>query len=913
MMKRPVRALTILTAVCLSSILGLAFAPLKAGAGATTSLNKSPWKVAMQPDVKESGEQISGPGYAADSWLPAQVPGTAFGAYVIAGVEKEPSYGENANQVDQGKYYKNYWYRTEFIVPAEYFQGGRVWLNLDGVHRDADVYVNGTKVGSMKGFLQRGRYDVTALVHRDGENVLAVLAYHMVLLDGKNTGNSAAPAILCSRGWDWMPKVPGLNTGIYKDVYLTHTEEVSLLDPWIRSDLPKLTRADLSVQVEVANASSLSVVGELAGEINPGKIPFAKTVTLKPRETQTITLNVANTPSLRVINPKLWWPNGYGEPNLYTAHLEFRAGGKVSDQKDVSFGIKKYSYVTENQVLHFYINGVRLFLKGGSWGAPEFMLRNRAASDYDTRVRFHKEQNFNTIRNWMGAVPDEAFYQACDRYGILIWDEFWTASRGGNPADLDIYFANSIEKIKQVRNHPSIALWCCQNEGTPLPELTDPLREIVRVHDGDDRKYIPNSARGDDRIGGSKNDNNLSGSGPWYALDLTNYFTGVMTKRGVEQPYGLRSELGMATFTSFDSFKKFMPKENWWPRNHMWAKHYFSGGGKPDIYVHQIGERYGEAADIEDFCRKAQLLNLEAMKAMFEGWLDHSDRDSSGLIIWMSHPAYPVFVWQTYDYYYDTTGAYWGSKTACEPVHIYWNIHDDRIRVVNTTGKTMNNLKADLWIYNQDGKEKAHQTSPVNAAFDAVVDCFKLAAPANLSPTHFLKLRLTDAADSTGSPQAGQVVSENFYWRGTKTLDYFGLSSLKPVKLAVTAPTSEVMAGGMIRMTVEITNPANSSTVAFSIRPKPVIPSTGGQVLPVFMNDGYFSLVPGETKRITMDYNPASAGGETPKLVVECWNNFPHPTPVKPAPLPPEPIKKQPVPETKKTETGPDKPASTNV
>ena len=266
------------------------------------------------------------------------------------------------------------------------------------------------------------------------------------------------------------------------------------------------------------------------------------------------------------------------------------------------------------------------------------------------------------------------------------------------------------------------------------------------------------------------------------------------------------------------------------------------------------------------------------MKAMYEGWLDHSDKDSSGIIIWISHPAYPAFVWQTYDYYYDTSGAYWGAKTACEPVHIYWNCSNDRIRVVNTTGKTVENLKADLWIYNMDGREKGHQTAKINSPYNEVADCFKLASPTGLSPTHFLKLRLTDSS--------GGVVSENFYWRGTTPLDYFGLSDLKPVTLAVTVPTSEVPVHGMARLSLDIANPAHSGAVALAIRPKLVKSGNGDQVLPVFMNDGYFSLVPGETKHITIEYNPANADGKTPKVEVECWNNVPHPTPVKPGPMP---------------------------
>jgi hypothetical protein len=858
---------------------------LAAGVGEKVSLNNSPWKLAPQGDVKEAGEQLSIPGYVDYKWLTAHVPGTAFGDYVLAGLEPDPSFGENvwklAGKVERKKYDQNFWYRTEFTVPAEYFQSGRIWLNLDGVHRDGDIYVNGTKAGTMLGFFQRGRFDVTNLVKKAGKNTLAVLAHIMEVpqakgTDGKWNFNVSSPSLLCSRGWDWMPRVPGLNTGIYKDVYLTHTEEISILDPWIRSDLPKPTEANLSIQTELKNSSASTVSGELVGEIDPGGIVFSKSVTVKPNETQTVVLNAADTSALRVTNPKLWWPNGYGDQNLYACHLEFHAGGIVSDQKTVTFGIKKYSYEVKNDILYFYINGTRLFLKGGSWGLPEYLMRNRTSADYDIRVRLHQEQNFNIIRNWMGSVPDEAFYAACDKYGIMVWDELWLNSHDGDPGDIPVYLANVVEKVKQFRNHPSIAFWVAENEGTPVPAVNEPLAAIIKKYDGDDRQYQPCS-----------NSGNLSGSGPWTNFDPPVYFRGTFSFPGIEkppgkkEPYGMRSELGTAAFTSFDSFKKFMPKESWWPRNQTWDRHYFGPKARnafPDNYQTKLGEHYGEPSDIEDFCRKAQLLNLETMKAMFEGWLDRSDKTAAGLIIWMSHPAYPCFVWQTYDYYYDTTGAYWGAKNACEPVHIFWNCNDNRIRVVNTTRQNVDNLKADLWIYNMDGTEKVHQTAAINATCNAVADCFKLAAPADLSPTHFIKLRLTDAA--------GKVVSENFYWRGTTPLDYFGLSSLKPVKLVVTNPTTEVVADGMAKMAMDITNPANSGTVAFAIRPKLVKPGTGEQVLPVFMSDGYFSLMPGDTKHITVGYNPANVGGEKPELELECWNNFPHPIPTKPASLP---------------------------
>ena len=255
------------------------------------------------------------------------------------------------------------------------------------------------------------------------------------------------------------------------------------------------------------------------------------------------------------------------------------------------------------------------------------------------------------------------------------------------------------------------------------------------------------------------------------------------------------------------------------------------------------------------------------MKAMYEGWLDHSSSDASGILIWMSQSAYPSFVWQTYDYYYDTTGAYWGARNACEPVHIYWNQSDDRIRVVNTSGKNAPNLTAEAWLYNLDGTQRYHRSVAVSSQRDVVADCFSLVYPAGLSATHFIKLRLKNSV--------GNTVSENFYWRGTTPLDYTALNDVKPVPLAVVSQEAHksARASGPETMTATITNPVGSGVVAFGIRPKLVKSGTQEQVLPVFMSAGYFSLLPGETKRLTIQFAPADAGPGMPNLVVECWNN----------------------------------------
>ena len=843
---------------------GLLSQPAQAVEHTATSLD-SAWQIAPEQEVKAKGEELSAAGFEPSGWIKATVPGTVFGSYVLAGMEPEPTYGDNIYKSDFKKYDRNFWYRSGFIVPSSYGTG-HVWLNFDGVNRDADVFLNGRKLGSMHGFVQRGRFDVTEICHRGGKNVVAVLDYFPPQKPPSTRPttpyspvqfhdvNYSSPSFICSRGWDWMPPVPGLNMGIYKDVYLTNTGDVSVVDPWIRTEVPSQSEGDISIQTELTNHSSIAVQGELVGVINPGNMTFHKAVALQPNATRTLKLGANDTPELKIQNPKLWWPNGYGDPTLYTCHLEFRVGSEISDAKDITFGIKQYTYDTDNDIMHFHINGVRIFPKGGSWGMAEFMLRCNA-KDYDTKVRFHKEENFNIIRNWMGMTTDQAFYDACDKYGIMVWDEFWLNSSGGRPGDLNIYQANVIEKIKQVRNHPSIVFWAADNEASPSPDISKPIAQAIKTYDGDDRRYSPNSRSG-----------SLSGSGPWGNLEPKKYFIGVPTGGGSKQPFGMRSELGMATFVSYDSFNKFMPKDAQWPENPMWNDHYYgkwAGNGRPATYSSSINQRYGKTSSIQDFCWKSQLLNIETMKGMFEGWLDHSDTDSAGLIIWMSQSAYPSMVWQTYDYYYDLTGSFWGAKSACEPVHVYWNQNDDRIRVVNTSGKAVTGLHAQAGIYNLDGTRKAEQKADVDSLPTAVSDCFKLNFPADLSAVHFIKLRLTDAQ--------GKLISENFYWRGTKYLDYTALNSLKSIKLAMTCETGGTGEAEII--SADITNPADSGTVALAVRPRLVKAGSDQQILPVHASDGYFSLLPGETRHVTLEFDARSAAEGKPNLILDCWNN----------------------------------------
>jgi hypothetical protein len=842
------------------------------------------WKLFPQDDSLFTVKQISSPRFRTNKWIDAIVPGTVFYSYVKAGKEKDPDYADNIYKVDKSKYNRPFWYRTEFSS-SSFKPGKTIWLNFNGIHKRGEIYLNGQHIGTIKGIVERGIYNITKKLNKNTPNVLLVLVVPPRNDPEHNhpMANWESPTYIPSGSWDWMPAVPGLNSGLTDTVSLTTTGPVAVVDPWIRTRLQNKTAADLTVKVNLKNASSGPVSGVVKFVINPGNITVTSPkITLKANGLETVNYNQDQFPQLHIKDPKLWWPNGYGgkadgTQNLYTCSVRFETDGVgVSDKVIKTFGIRKITADTTsvNGPLRVYVNDVPVLLKGGNWGMSDYMLKVRD-KDYDTRIRFHQDMNFNVIRNWTGEVTDEAFYNYCDKYGIMVWDDFWL-NNFGQIDSLGIFKSNAVEKVKKLRHHPSIIIWCGANEGVPGGNPNGPLNNTIKTaikdNDADDRLYLARSNAGETNPnfsihGGSRV---LSGSGLWSNADPKTYFTdphnGYLFSK---DSYGMRSELGTATFVNVESFKKFMPKEYWVApttaavnsKTNMWARHYFStdgalgGGSDPVKYINSINNSYGKATSLEDFCKKAQMLNVETMKAMYESWNDHMWKDATGMLIWMSQSAYPSMIWQTYDYYYDLTGAYFGAKTACEPVHIQWNAATNSVKVINNKPYNIKGLRAEASVYNMNGKIvpaytisktlDVHSTSATEA-FIAFSGVDKQAA---LSDVHFLKLKLTD--------KAGQLVSENFYWIGNNYLDYMALNKMPHVGASLVQSNAKISIAknGINKLLKYSIVNKSKTTAAFGIRAQ-LVDSAGKQLLPALYNDSYFSLMQGETKTLEVEIDP---------------------------------------------------------
>ena len=817
------------------------------------------WQLRAGGEVAQSGEQISRPGFDATGWYPATVPGTVLTTLVNNGVYPEPLYGENnrPEKIPESLCRQPWWYRTRFTVPKDY-EGKTVWLNFKGINYSAEIWVNGQMVGGMRGAFARGVFDITTNVTPGTEAALAVKIIpqphpgvpheHTIASGmGRNGGITAmdGPTFLCTIGWDWMPAIRDRDSGIWQDVFLSATGPVKVENPLVTSEvsLPKLDVANLTLEATVKNVSDRPQTGLLKGEI--GSVTFQVPVQLTGSAEKKVVLDADEVPQLRIRKPRLWWPNGYGPQNLYTLHLSFEIGGMVSDQQDVTFGIRKITYaVPDSGNLTISVNGVRIFCKGGNWGMDEAMKRI-PRERLEAQLRMHQLANYNFVRNWVGQSTSEDFYELCDKYGLLLWDEFFqpNPSDGPNPDDLDTYMANVRDQILRFRNHPSIAIWCARNEGYPPKTIDDKLQNMMTELDPS-RLYQASSTAG----------RGVYSHGPYCWRPPREYY-----EFGTNEIF--KTEIGSVSIPTLESVHGMMPQKDWEIINDDWAEHDLARGAqKGDQYPKAIGQRYGPVANLADFVRKAQLANYEAYRAMYEGRNAKMFKPCTGVITWMSNPAQPSFVWQLYHHDLEPNASLFAVRKACEPVHIQLNEKNWAVQVINNLPQALSECSALLTIYNLDGSLIDKHEFAVEAAGCAETDLGSATWPAQLSAVHFVKLELRD--------RKGKLLSDNFYWRALKPDDFQSMESMPVVTLDT--KTSRNDTGRKCLLTVTLYNPGRQVALMahLQLRRK----DSGERVLPVYYSDNYVSLVPGESKRISVEAADADLKGEVPLVAIDGWN-----------------------------------------
>lgn len=840
------------------------------------------WQLQDVIKAPQPGEEVARVGFAPQGWFKATVPGTILTTLVNNGVYPEPLYGENnrPDKIPESLCRVAYWYRTEVTVPAGY-AGHQVWLNFDGINYTAEAWVNGHLVGNIRGAFARGQFDVTPFVKAGARAAVAVLIqppphpavpHEQTIAAG--TGPNGGPfskdgaTFICTQGWDWIPGIRDRNMGIWQKVFFSASGPVVIENPLVYSHLPlpRTDVADVMIEATLRNVSVVEQAVEFSGKF--GEVTFSKRVTIAPGASVPVKLSPQTEPQLRIQHPRLWWPNGYGEPELYAVQLEASTGGSNSDVRRFNCGIREITYeVPNSENLTISVNGVPVMCRGGDWGMDEAMKRI-PRDRLEAQIRFHQLARCNMIRNWVGQSTGEDFYDLCDRYGIMVWDEFFEPNPSDSGRidpkdgredvhDIPMYLANVREKVLRFRNHPSIALWCGRNEGDPAPDaVAQGLEQIMKEFEPA-RLYHPNSADG----------RGVRSGGPYFWRTPREYFLPPVRNWGPKIPAEpqylepFKTELGSVSIPTLESIQAMLPEKDWNVINDDWAEHDLCRGAQAgDKYPGMLTARFGAWHNLREFSRESQLACYESHQAMFEGRFARLFNPCTGVLAWMSNPSQPSFVWQFYSYDLEPIAALYGVRKACETIHLQLNRNDDHLALVNQSPVPVVGLKARVRLIDLNGRTLVDRTLDAAAPASAARDLGGVEYPAGAG-VHFVRLDLTDSG--------GRLVSENFYWRGAASApnDLRDLNKLATVKLDLKAARHD--SGGKCLIDVTVSNP--SSTVALMAHLQ-LRRRSGARVLPVYYDDNYVSLLPGESRIVAIEAATKDLYGEPALVVVDGWN-----------------------------------------
>jgi exo-1,4-beta-D-glucosaminidase len=511
-------------------------------------------------------------------------------------------------------------------------------------------------------------------------------------------------------------------------------------------------------------------------------------------------------------------------------------------------------------------------LTGGAW-VPDFML-NRDSLRYDYEMHLCRNANINLVRIWGGGVtPCDEFFEAADRYGLLVWSDFWvTGDTQGEfkgspdwPFESEVFKKNVISTILRIRNHPSLLLWTGGNEGHARRELYDFMRNSIISLDGT-RPFIPSSsgfAKLPEGWPGSWPDNMEGGvysGGPYTWQDPVSYYKRAIAGRD----WVFKDETGIPSQPPYNIMPKIIPDLVWdknlpFPLSDTWGYHdACTGNGRWELYYKEMVKRYGEPHSMEDFCDKMQLMNAAGYQGIFEA-AGHKLNDIGGVMLWKLNAAFPSVVWQVYDWYLMPNAGYYFMQNACEPVHIQLNLSNNKVLVLNRSYKSVSGLTAQADIYNLDSKPVFHENVDISLA------------PTDIKETSSLDKILKEAKGVSFivlnlKNSSGKVISHNVYWISADG-DYKSMNEMGETNINVVA-LKEEKGKADNKWTIEITN--NTGKMAFFIRPQ--LMSWGEEILPSFWSESYFTLAPGESTTVSVTCPSAYLVNSDTVLKVSGWN-----------------------------------------
>jgi exo-1,4-beta-D-glucosaminidase len=843
--------LALLSSVLAPAALAVASTPLHDG-----------WNVQSACKLQADGAQVSSTEFHPEHWYTTSVPSTVLATQVASGEIKQPYFGTNLRSIqgtsypighnfadlaipEDSPYHCGWWYRKEFAIPAA-DKGKTIWLYFGGINYRADVWVNGKKIADkaqVAGAYRTYDFDVTGFVQAGKPNVVAVETFSP---EAKDLGIN----------WvDWNPCPPDKDMGLWGPVDLVTTGSVSLRSPLAVTHFadPSLKEADLTVYVELHNATDRSIRGIVTGTV--ANVPLQQQVELAPHEDRTVVFTPQQFPQLRIKDPRVWWPYQMGTPNLETLTLRFAENGKTSDEQSVRFGIREMtSELTDKGYRLFRVNGKPILIRGAGW-SQDMLLRQDPVRLRD-QFRLVRDMHLNTIR-LEGKLETEDFFQLADEQGILVmlgWCccDQWEHWKDWTPENYSVAAESLRSQMLRVRHHASLLVWLNGSDNAPPAFVESAYLKI----EGETHWPNPTLSAASSQNTQPSGKNGVKMNGPYDWVDPSYWYVDTNKYGGA---FGFSTEISPGpAVPNVASIRKFIPADQLWPQNANWAYHF--GGGeftKLTVFDEAMSVTYGHPQSVEDYVRIAQTMSYNSERAMFEAY-GRNKYTSTGVIQWMLNNAWPSMIWHLYDYYLDADGGYFGTKKACEPLHIQYSYDDHSIVVVNSTYQPSPAVTAEVRLYDVNLKPLFTQQKQVEPSPDSSTRVISIPADAfnSGSKVYFADLTLKSAK--------GEVLSRNFYWIPAKlsTFDWAktdythtpasehedltALLSLPKANVESRMKTSDSPEGRKAEIQLNNQSQALAFQLSLAVRTK-----SGDLIAPVLWSDNYIELMPGESRTIT--------------------------------------------------------------
>jgi exo-1,4-beta-D-glucosaminidase len=849
------------------------------------------WSLQASGRVEKPGEVISSSRFTPTGWYTVSVPTTVVAALVKQKVYPNPDFGMNLRKLPGMDYpiganFSNipmqqdspfmvpWWYRKVFTLPASY-KGKTIWLDFAGINYRANIFLNGKQIAKkddVAGAWRTYEFNITDAALVGKTNVLAIEIF------------SPTDRDLAITFVDWNPAPPDKNMGLFREVSVRTSGPVAVRYPTVVSKLDGDGKAHLTVTALVKNGTNQAVKGTLKGKIENAE--FSQDVELGPNEQKDVTFDPAQVSQLNLDSPRLWWPEQVGKPELYKLTMNFDADGKSSDSTESNFGIREIaSELNAHGKRVFSINGKKFLIRGGGW-SPDMMLREnsqRLKDEFD----YVQDMGLNTIR-LEGKLEPKEFFDLADRRGILVmagWCccDHWEHWPNWKPEDYAIAQQSLRDQIYRLRGHPSLLVWLNGSDNPPPPDVEQTYLKVEKELLWPNPVISSATAKPTTVTG----DSGVKMSGPyeyvapayWMQDSIVANHPQSCNQGGCGGGYGFNTETSPGpAVPPIESIQAMLPKEHQWPIDDWWNFH-AGGGAFKDIHVftEALDARYGKSAGLEDYTMKSQAQSYEGIRAMYEAY-SRNKYTSGGVIQWMLNNAWPSMIWHLYDWYLRPGGGYFGAKTAMQALDPVYGYDDNNIYVVNSHFEAATGVRVQTKVLNLDMTEKFSNESTVDVPEDGVVKVVALPEIADLSPTYFVSLQISDAN--------GKQLGSNFYWLSTKPetidwaksnwyttptasyADFTALSQLPKVKLNVTERSEKQGEDEITHVMVE--NP--SKNLAFFVRLKVDKSKGGEEILPVLWEDNYVSLLPGEKREITARYRASELAAAKPYVEVEGWN-----------------------------------------